>query len=66
MPAPFNVPTGEAVMDVDEVMHIANAYAAAEPVPTAAAIAVAFARAQLGTPYLWGGDGPAHGAGSGA
>lgn len=37
-------------------------YAAAAPAPSsAAAKAVAFARAQLGTPYVWGGNGPADG-----
>jgi cell wall-associated NlpC family hydrolase len=47
---------------VDEVLHIAGEYAAAMPAPTGAATtAVAFARAQLGTPYVWGGDGPAEG-----
>jgi cell wall-associated NlpC family hydrolase len=44
---------------VNQVLKVASTYAAAEPDPTAAAAkAVAFARAQLGTPYVWGGDGP--------
>ncbi|WP_281181948.1 NlpC/P60 family protein [Streptomyces chattanoogensis] len=43
---------------VTQVLKIANSYAAAAPTPTgSAAKAVAFARSQLGTPYLWGGDG---------
>ncbi|MEU6572570.1 bifunctional lytic transglycosylase/C40 family peptidase [Streptomyces sp. NPDC046805] len=47
---------------VDQVLKIADEYAAAAPAPTGAASkAVAFARAQLGTPYVWGGDGPADG-----
>ncbi len=47
---------------VDDVLRIAGSYAAATAVPTGAAgVAVAFARAQLGTPYVWGGDGPADG-----
>ncbi|MBX7551200.1 bifunctional lytic transglycosylase/C40 family peptidase [Streptomyces sp. tea 10] len=47
---------------VNQVLKIAEQYAAATPAPTeAAARAVAFARAQLGTPYVWGGDGPADG-----
>ncbi|MGV9567849.1 C40 family peptidase [Streptomyces sp. NPDC003480] len=47
---------------VNQVLKIADMYAAAAPAPTgAAAKAVAFARAQLGTPYVWGGDGPADG-----
>ncbi|MFF5010581.1 NlpC/P60 family protein [Streptomyces phaeochromogenes] len=46
---------------VDQVLKIAAEYAAA-PAPTGAATAaVTFARAQLGTPYVWGGDGPADG-----
>jgi cell wall-associated NlpC family hydrolase len=45
---------------VDKVLATAASYAAAAPTP-AAATAVAFARAQLGTPYVWGGDGPADG-----
>ncbi|MFJ9710826.1 NlpC/P60 family protein [Streptomyces sp. NPDC101234] len=47
---------------VNRVLKIADNYAAAAPAPTkAASTAVAFARAQLGTPYVWGGDGPAEG-----
>ncbi|MBT2396671.1 bifunctional lytic transglycosylase/C40 family peptidase [Streptomyces sp. ISL-100] len=47
---------------VDKVLKQAAAYEAAAPAPSAAAgKAVAFARAQLGTPYVWGGDGPAEG-----
>jgi cell wall-associated NlpC family hydrolase len=46
---------------VDKVLATAASYAAAAPAPAAAATAVAFARAQLGTPYVWGGDGPAEG-----
>ncbi|MBD0741674.1 bifunctional lytic transglycosylase/C40 family peptidase [Streptomyces sp. CBMA152] len=47
---------------VAEVLRIASQYATTTPTPTgAAATAVAFARAQLGTPYVWGGDGPADG-----
>ncbi|MFF3142754.1 NlpC/P60 family protein [Streptomyces sp. NPDC057927] len=47
---------------VDQVLKTADTYAAAAPAPTgAAARAVAFARAQLGTPYVWGGDGPSEG-----
>ncbi|MFJ5034403.1 NlpC/P60 family protein [Streptomyces sp. NPDC088560] len=47
---------------VNQVLKIAHAYEAAAPAPTeAAAQAIAFARAQLGTPYVWGGDGPADG-----
>jgi cell wall-associated NlpC family hydrolase len=39
-----------------------DSYAAAVPTSTgAAATAVAFARAQVGAPYVWGGDGPAQG-----
>lgn len=45
---------------VAEVLRIAAQYATATPTG-AAAMAVAFARAQLGTPYVWGGDGPADG-----
>ncbi|MER7842173.1 bifunctional lytic transglycosylase/C40 family peptidase [Streptomyces sp. NPDC096040] len=46
----------------DRVLKIADSYAAAAAAPTKAAFtAVAFARAQLGTPYVWGGDGPAEG-----
>jgi cell wall-associated NlpC family hydrolase len=47
---------------VNQVLKIADEYAAAAAPPTGAAgTAVAFARAQLGTPYVWGGDGPAEG-----
>ncbi|MFD8724767.1 NlpC/P60 family protein [Streptomyces sp. NPDC059629] len=47
---------------VDQVLKISNSYAAAAPAPTqVASAAVAFARAQLGTPYVWGGDGSAEG-----
>ncbi|MER6091318.1 bifunctional lytic transglycosylase/C40 family peptidase [Streptomyces bluensis] len=47
---------------VNQVLKTADTYAAATPTPTtAAAKAVTFARAQLGTPYVWGGDGPAEG-----
>ncbi|MFG2656914.1 NlpC/P60 family protein [Streptomyces sp. NPDC048425] len=47
---------------VDKVLKIAAGYETAVPTPTAtAAKAVAFARAQLGQPYLWGGDAAAEG-----
>ncbi|MGW2057763.1 C40 family peptidase [Streptomyces sp. NPDC001840] len=47
---------------VAQVLKIADAYASALPASSgAAAKAVAFAYAQLGTPYLWGGDGPTEG-----
>ncbi|MFE0178045.1 NlpC/P60 family protein [Streptomyces sp. NPDC059002] len=47
---------------VDQVLKIADGYAIAAPPATGpAARAVAFARAQLGTPYVWGGDGPSEG-----
>ncbi|MCC3654053.1 bifunctional lytic transglycosylase/C40 family peptidase [Streptomyces sp. S07_1.15] len=48
---------------VRQVLKIADGYAAAEPAAPgrAAAKVIAFARAQLGTPYVWGGDGPAEG-----
>ncbi|KPI04477.1 NLP/P60 protein [Actinobacteria bacterium OK074] len=47
---------------VNDVLKTADTYAAAARPPTgAAAKAVAFARAQLGTPYVWGGDGPSEG-----
>jgi cell wall-associated NlpC family hydrolase len=49
---------------VNQVLTVARGYAAdAAPhdASDAAAKAVAFARAQLGVPYVWGGDGPAAG-----
>ncbi|WJY53572.1 bifunctional lytic transglycosylase/C40 family peptidase [Streptomyces chengbuensis] len=51
---------------VNQVLKIADQYAAADrsvsASPTGAArTAIAFARAQIGTPYVWGGDGPAEG-----
>ncbi|WTW93434.1 bifunctional lytic transglycosylase/C40 family peptidase [Streptomycetaceae bacterium NBC_01309] len=52
---------------VDTVLTRAAAYTAPAPNPpaeapgSAAQVAIAFARAQLGTPYVWGGDGPAEG-----
>ena len=56
---------------VDHVLHIAASYAASDQpaypegalraLTPQAAIAIAYARAQLGRPYIWGGDGPAHG-----
>jgi cell wall-associated NlpC family hydrolase len=49
---------------VTHVLAIARTYAAAaapSDAADAAAKAVAFARQQLGVPYLWGGDGPAEG-----
>ncbi|NUS83200.1 MAG: transglycosylase SLT domain-containing protein [Streptomyces sp.] len=54
---------------VAQVLRIARRYAAASPATSPkpapasapAAAAVAFARRQLGTPYVWGGDGPAEG-----
>ncbi|MEU6142389.1 bifunctional lytic transglycosylase/C40 family peptidase [Streptomyces sp. NPDC047081] len=47
---------------VDHVLAVAADYAAAPLAPNSAtAKAVVFARAQLGTPYVWGGDGPADG-----
>lgn len=47
---------------VRKVLATAATYTSAEPVPTSsAAAAVAFARSQLGTPYVWGGDGPSEG-----
>jgi cell wall-associated NlpC family hydrolase len=51
-----------------QVLAIARRYAAdAAPTDAAdtAAKAVAFARAQLGVPYVWGGNGPAHDGGGG-
>ena len=49
---------------VNAVLAVARRYAAAAApadASDAAAKAVAFARAQLGVPYVWGGDGPAEG-----
>ncbi|MFF7250470.1 NlpC/P60 family protein [Embleya sp. NPDC008237] len=53
---------------VNQVLEQADAYTAVEPAtatigaPTeAAAKAIAFARTTIGTPYVWGGDGPAEG-----
>jgi cell wall-associated NlpC family hydrolase len=47
---------------VQRVLTIADSYAATTaPSTKAAATAVAFAGDQLGTPYVWGGDGPAEG-----
>ncbi|MEU7487558.1 bifunctional lytic transglycosylase/C40 family peptidase [Streptomyces sp. NPDC042319] len=47
---------------VRQVLAVADRYQAQATRPTArAASAVAFARRQLGTPYRWGGDGPAEG-----
>ncbi|WP_310725876.1 bifunctional lytic transglycosylase/C40 family peptidase [Streptomyces sp. N2A] len=47
---------------VNEVLKISHSYTAATPSPTRpAAKAVAFARSQLRTPYVWGGDGPSEG-----
>jgi cell wall-associated NlpC family hydrolase len=49
---------------VNAVLAVARRYAAAAApadAGDAAAKAVAFARAQLGVPYVWGGDGPAEG-----
>lgn len=47
---------------VNQVLKVADTYAATTPAVTSAATtAVAFARSQLGTPYLWGGDGPTEG-----
>ncbi|AJC59525.1 NlpC/P60 family protein [Streptomyces sp. 769] len=47
---------------VSQVLTTARRYTAIAPLPTSAAInAVAFARAQLGVPYVWGGDGPSDG-----
>lgn len=49
---------------VRQVLAIARSYAAAAApadAADAAAKAVAFARQQLGVPYIWGGDGPAEG-----
>jgi cell wall-associated NlpC family hydrolase len=44
---------------VNEVMGWAAKYAAPQPASQAAAQAIAFAEAQLGKPYIWGGTGPA-------
>ncbi|MDQ1024689.1 cell wall-associated NlpC family hydrolase [Streptomyces umbrinus] len=46
---------------VDQVLKIADGYATAPAATGAATAAVAFAHAQLGTPYVWGGNGPADG-----
>ncbi|WP_338672645.1 bifunctional lytic transglycosylase/C40 family peptidase [Streptomyces sp. SCSIO 30461] len=47
---------------VNQVLRISDGYAAATHAPAgAAAEAVSFARAQLGTAYVWGGNGPADG-----
>ncbi|MER6047286.1 bifunctional lytic transglycosylase/C40 family peptidase [Streptomyces sp. NPDC001793] len=47
---------------VSQVLTTARRYTAIAPLPTSsAAKAVAFARAQLGVPYVWGGDGPSDG-----
>ncbi|MEV8023037.1 bifunctional lytic transglycosylase/C40 family peptidase [Streptomyces sp. NPDC086554] len=47
---------------VNQVLAIAEEYAAATPAPNGTAgKAVAYARGQLGTPYVWGGDGPSEG-----
>ncbi|MFD7504951.1 NlpC/P60 family protein [Streptomyces sp. NPDC059850] len=47
---------------VADVLRIAHRYATALPTTSAVGPAVvAFARRQLGTPYVWGGDGPAEG-----
>ncbi|WP_274916655.1 C40 family peptidase [Streptomyces sp. WZ-12] len=47
---------------VSHVLTTAHRYSTATPAPTnAAAKAVAFAHAQLGTPYVWGGNGHADG-----
>ncbi|AKA06846.1 hydrolase Nlp/P60 [Streptomyces noursei ZPM] len=47
---------------VAQVLTTARTYATVTPNPTnPAAKAVAFARAQLGTPYAWGGNGPSDG-----
>ncbi|MDI5973719.1 bifunctional lytic transglycosylase/C40 family peptidase [Streptomyces sp. SL13] len=47
---------------VNKVMQLASTYATGTLGPsTSADRALAFARAQLGTPYVWGGDGPTQG-----
>lgn len=47
---------------VDKVLAQAAQYAQASPAPTdSAARAIAFARAQIGLPYVWGGNGPQDG-----
>ncbi|MFI6350199.1 NlpC/P60 family protein [Streptomyces sp. NPDC050560] len=47
---------------VDKVLKTAHTYETANTAPSStAAAAVAYARAQIGTPYLWGGNGPAEG-----
>ncbi|MGO4754740.1 NlpC/P60 family protein, partial [Streptomyces sp. 2MCAF27] len=54
---------------VANILRIARHYAAASPTtipspatdPAGVSPVVAFARRQLGTPYVWGGDGPAEG-----
>ncbi|MFB7630596.1 NlpC/P60 family protein [Streptomyces sp. NPDC056149] len=46
---------------VSAVLTTAHRYTALAPTPTAATAAVSFARAQLGTHYVWGGNGPADG-----
>nr|WP_202487863.1 bifunctional lytic transglycosylase/C40 family peptidase [Streptomyces sp. SID8354] len=47
---------------VSQVLATARRYTTIAPTPTGAGTeAVAFARAQLGTPYVWGGNGPSDG-----
>jgi cell wall-associated NlpC family hydrolase len=56
---------------VNKVLHIAATYSASGPPPGSdspfraptpqAALAIAYAHAQLGRPYVWGGDGPTGG-----
>ncbi|GHJ35461.1 hydrolase Nlp/P60 [Streptomyces sp. TS71-3] len=44
---------------VNQVLQIATRYAVATPAPTRSATStVAYARAQIGAPYAWGGNGP--------